>query len=112
MDIPKVKPVLFTPFNDQYPDRSDSRRLPKQGEPRRQQEREQDRSLNKSQQSREVGINVDLYDKVLFAFLKLSPADPEDAAILAGLGATGFLPARESEFGSLRAIAMALELLG
>jgi len=59
-----------------------------------------------------VGINVDLYDKVLFAFLKLSPADPEDAAILAGLGATGFLPARESEFGSLRAIAMALELLG
>ena len=60
MDIPKVKPVLFTPFNDQYPERSDSRRHPKQGEPKRQQEREQDRSLNKSQQKREVGINVDL----------------------------------------------------
>jgi phosphonate transport system substrate-binding protein len=59
-----------------------------------------------------VGIDADVYDRVMFAFLRLSPADPKDRAILTNLGAGGFLPARDSEFGSLRAIAMELGLLG
>ncbi|MDH3230546.1 MAG: phosphate/phosphite/phosphonate ABC transporter substrate-binding protein [Alphaproteobacteria bacterium] len=59
-----------------------------------------------------VGIDAGLHDRVVFAFLKLSPAEAEDAAILTNLGAGGFLPAPESEFGSLRKIAMSLGLLG
>ncbi len=59
-----------------------------------------------------AGIDDGLYNKVVLAFLKLSPVDTKDAAILAKLGAGGFLPAPESEFGSLRKIAMSLGLLG
>ena len=59
-----------------------------------------------------VGIDDSLYNKVVLAFLKLSPVDTTDAAILANMGAGGFLPAPESEFGSLRKIAMSLGLLG
>lgn len=59
-----------------------------------------------------VGIDDSLYNRVVFAFLRLSPVDATDAAILANFGASGFLPASESEFGSLSKIAMSLGLLG
>jgi phosphonate transport system substrate-binding protein len=59
-----------------------------------------------------VGIESSLYDRVVLAFLKLSPVDAKDAAILRNLGAGGFFPARESEFGPLRKIAISLGLLG
>lgn len=59
-----------------------------------------------------VGIDAGLYDRVMFAFLKLSPLDGAHANILDRLGAGAFLPARDSDFGSLRDIAISLDLLG
>ena len=59
-----------------------------------------------------VGFDTDLYEQVIFAFLKLSPADDKDAEILKKLGAGGFLPVRDSQFGSLHDIARSLGMLG
>ncbi len=56
-------------------------------------------------------IDPDLYDKVVFAFLKLSPSDAPGPVVLGNMGAGGFLPFRDSEFGSLREIAVSLGLL-
>ncbi len=56
-------------------------------------------------------FDSDLYYRVVFAFLRLSPSDAPGSAILANMGAGGFLPVRDSEFGSLREIAVSLGLL-
>lgn len=54
------------------------------------------------------GLRQDLTD----AFLKLSPAEPEHAAILERLGAGGFLPVQHEELKPLKTIAISLDLLG
>jgi len=58
------------------------------------------------------GIDATLYDRVLLAFLRLSPTDAKDSAILKKMGAGGFLPVLESDMKSLRQIAASMELLG
>jgi phosphonate transport system substrate-binding protein len=52
-----------------------------------------------------------LRERIVAAFLELSPGDPEQRAILESVGAGGFVPARLSDFRSLSQIAAELGFL-
>ena len=57
------------------------------------------------------GLGPEVREKLIAAFLRLSPADADQARILRGVDAGGFLPARRSDFDELRQIARALGML-
>ena len=50
------------------------------------------------------GLDQDLQRRLLDAFLALSPADRDQAAVLQRMGAGGFLPARAEEFARLQQV--------